>query len=245
MNSEGQSAAATSTAKTTGNTPVLECRAVARRFREGSEMLEVLSGVDLAIGQAERVAIVGTSGSGKTTLLQIMGGLDDPTSGTVLVGGQSMANVNETAKGELRNRYIGFVYQFHHLLPEFSAEENVAMPLLIRHVRKPQALEQARAVLSRVGLAERLSHKPGELSGGERQRAAVARALITRPMLVLADEPTGNLDAGNGEHVLGLMLELNRELSTSLVIVTHDHSIARRMDRILVLENGRLKTAAS
>jgi lipoprotein-releasing system ATP-binding protein len=221
-------------------TEVLECRAVVRRFREGSATLEVLSGVDMAIGRAERVAIVGASGSGKTTLLQIMGGLDDPTSGTVLVGGQLIANVGEKAKGELRNRYIGFVYQFHHLLPEFSAEENVAMPLLIRHVPKAKALQQARELLSRVGLEERLSHKPGELSGGERQRAAVARALITRPMLVLADEPTGNLDAGNGEHVLGLMLELNRELSTSLVIVTHDHSIANRMDRVLVLENGRV-----
>jgi lipoprotein-releasing system ATP-binding protein len=154
-----------------------------------------------------------------------------------------MANVGETAKGELRNRYIGFVYQFHHLLPEFSAEENVAMPLLIRHLRKADALELARELLGRVGLGERLTHKPGELSGGERQRAAVARALITRPMLVLADEPTGNLDAGNGEHVLGLMLELNRELSTSLVIVTHDHSIARRMDRVMILENGRLNAA--
>jgi lipoprotein-releasing system ATP-binding protein len=225
------------------DTRVLECRGVVRRFREGSATLEVLSGVDLSIGQAERVAIVGASGSGKTTLLQIMGGLDDPTSGTVSVGGQSMANVGETAKGELRNRYVGFVYQFHHLLPEFSAEENVAMPLLIRHMKKAQALQQARELLGRVGLAERLTHKPGELSGGERQRAAVARALITRPMLVLADEPTGNLDAGNGEHVLGLMLELNRELSTSLVIVTHDHSIARRMDRVMILENGRLDAA--
>jgi lipoprotein-releasing system ATP-binding protein len=222
---------------------VLECRGVVRRFREGSATLEVLSGVDLSVGQAERVAIVGASGSGKTTLLQIMGGLDDPTAGTISVGGQSMANVSETAKGELRNRYIGFVYQFHHLLPEFSAEENVAMPLLIRHQRKADALEQARELLGRVGLGERLSHKPGELSGGERQRAAVARALITRPMLVLADEPTGNLDAGNGEHVLGLMLELNRELRTSLVIVTHDHSIAKRMDRVMILENGRLDPA--
>ena len=220
--------------------PVLECRGVVRRFREGSEMMEVLSGVDLAVARAERVAIVGASGSGKTTLLQIMGGLDDPTAGTVSVGGHSMANVDETVKGELRNRYIGFVYQFHHLLPEFSAEENVAMPLLIRHLRKTEALKQARELLERVGLGQRLTHKPGELSGGERQRAAVARALITRPALVLADEPTGNLDAGNGEHVLGLMLELNRELQTSLVIVTHDHSIARRMDRVLVLENGRL-----
>jgi lipoprotein-releasing system ATP-binding protein len=225
------------------DTRVLECRGVVRRFREGSATLEVLSGVDLSIGEAERVAIVGASGSGKTTLLQIMGGLDDPTSGTVSVGGQSMANVDETAKGELRNRYLGFVYQFHHLLPEFSAEENVAMPLLIRHMRKADALAQARALLGRVGLGERLTHKPGELSGGERQRAAVARALIARPMLVLADEPTGNLDAGNGEQVLGLMLELNRELSTSLVIVTHDHSIARRMDRVMILENGRLDPA--
>ncbi|HWM29057.1 MAG TPA: lipoprotein-releasing ABC transporter ATP-binding protein LolD [Woeseiaceae bacterium] len=227
-------------AQAAGGSRVLECHDVVRRFREGSATLEVLSGVDLAIDEAERVAIIGASGSGKTTLLQIMGGLDDPTSGTVTVGGRSMANVSETVKGELRNRYIGFVYQFHHLLPEFSAEENVAMPLLIRHVGKAKALKDARALLDRVGLAERLTHKPGELSGGERQRAAVARALITRPMLVLADEPTGNLDAGNGEHVLGLMLELNRELRTSLVIVTHDHSIARRMDRVVVLQNGRL-----
>jgi lipoprotein-releasing system ATP-binding protein len=226
-----------------GDSRVLECHNVVRRFREGSATLEVLSGVDLAIGKAEMLAIVGASGSGKTTLLQIMGGLDDPTSGTVSVGGHPMANVSETVKGELRNRYIGFVYQFHHLLPEFSAEENVAMPLLIRHVRKAEALSKSRELLARVGLSERLAHKPGELSGGERQRAAVARALITRPMLVLADEPTGNLDAGNGEHVLRLMLELNRELSTSLVIVTHDHSIARRMDRIMVLEEGRLKAA--
>jgi len=221
--------------------PVLQCRGVVRRFHEGSSVLEVLSGVDLEVQAAERVAIIGTSGSGKTTLLQIMGGLDDPDEGEVIVDGQPMHDGSELSKGDLRNRYIGFVYQFHHLLPEFTAEENVAMPLMIRREPKPAALDKARALLARVGLGERLNHKPGELSGGERQRAAVARALITRPQLVLADEPTGNLDAGNGEHVLKLMLELNQELRTSLIIVTHDHSIANRMDRILVLENGQLR----
>lgn len=220
--------------------PVLHCRSVVRRFTEGGTVLEVLRGVDLRVEAAERVAIIGSSGSGKTTLLQIMGGLDDPDEGDVLVNNVSMHGSNETSKGDLRNRYIGFVYQFHHLLPEFSAEENVAMPLMIRRIARREAVEQARALLSRVGLGERLTHKPGELSGGERQRAAVARALITRPRLVLADEPTGNLDAGNGEHVLQLMLELNQELQTSLVIVTHDHTIAARMDRVLVLESGRL-----
>jgi lipoprotein-releasing system ATP-binding protein len=219
---------------------VLSCRGVVRRFREGRSELEVLSGVDLDVAAAERVAIIGASGSGKTTLLQILGGLDDPSQGDVSVGGKPMHGGNEVSRADLRNRYIGFVYQFHHLLPEFTAAENVAMPLLIRGERKPDALGKAAALLARVGLGERLDHKPGELSGGERQRAAVARALITRPQLVLADEPTGNLDAGNGEHVLRLMLELNEELQTSLVIVTHDQGIADRMDRVLVLENGRL-----
>ena len=222
---------------------VLVCRAVVRRFLEGDSTLEVLAGVELQVHAPECLAIIGASGSGKTTLLQILGGLDDPTSGEVHVGGQSMANTSEDAKAELRNKYIGFVYQFHHLLPEFTAQENVAMPLLIRRMKKDDAMQKASALLERVGLGQRLTHKPGELSGGERQRAAVARALITRPKLVLADEPTGNLDAGNGEHVLNLMLELNRELSTSLVIVTHDHSIANRMDRVLVLEDGRLRDA--
>jgi len=222
---------------------VLECKSIVRRFREGDSTLEVLSGADLVVKPAERLAIIGSSGSGKTTLLQIMGGLDDPTSGTVIVNGQSMLNLDESKKGVLRNQYIGFIYQFHHLLPEFTAHENVAMPLLIRRIRKEDALEQAGELLDRVGLGARLDHKPGELSGGERQRAAVARALITRPKLVLADEPTGNLDAGNGEHVLRLMLELNEELQTSLVVVTHDHSIAAKMDRILVLEDGKLGDA--
>ena len=221
--------------------PVLECRNVVRRFNEGASTLEVLGGVNLVVQPAERLAIIGSSGSGKTTLLQIMGGLDEPDEGQVLINGESLNGANEAAKGDLRNRYIGFVYQFHHLLPEFSAEENVAMPLLIRREPKDVALQQARDLLARVGLGERLTHKPGELSGGERQRAAVARALITRPQLVLADEPTGNLDAGNGEHVLQLMLELNQELQTSLVIVTHDHSIAARMDRVLELRGGVLE----
>lgn len=223
--------------------PVLECRSIVRRFREGDSTLEVLSGADLVVKPAERLAIIGASGSGKTTLLQIMGGLDDPTSGTVLVDGNSMLNMSEAAKGELRNRYIGFVYQFHHLLPEFTANENVAMPLLIRRMPRDDAMRQSAELLERVGLGARLDHKPGELSGGERQRAAVARALITRPKLVLADEPTGNLDAGNGEHVLRLMLELNEELNTSLVVVTHDHSIAAQMERVLLLEDGVLGDA--
>ena len=221
-------------------TDVLVCRSVVRRFLEGDSTLEVLSGIDLNVARAERLAIIGSSGSGKTTLLQIMGGLDEPTAGEVFVGGQSIAHTSEVEKGILRNRFIGFVYQFHHLLPEFSAQENVAMPLLIRRTAKEEAMSQAADLLGRVGLDARLGHKPGELSGGERQRAAVARALITKPSLVLADEPTGNLDAGNGAHVLSLMLELNRELQTSLVIVTHDHAIAKQMDRVLVLENGRL-----
>ncbi len=219
---------------------ILVCRSIVRRFREAESTLEVLSGVDLTVGESELVAIVGASGSGKTTLLQIMGGLDDPTSGEVLVNGQSIANIDEKEKSVLRNKFIGFVYQFHHLLPEFTAQENVAMPLLIRRLAKEEAMQKAADLLGRVGLQGRLDHKPGELSGGERQRAAVARALITRPKLVLADEPTGNLDAGNGQHVLRLMLELNRELDTSLVIVTHDHNVAAQMDRVLVLENGRL-----
>jgi lipoprotein-releasing system ATP-binding protein len=222
---------------------VLVCHNVVRRFLEGDSTLQVLSGVDLNVAPAERLAIIGTSGSGKTTLLQIMGGLDEPSSGEVIVGGRSIAHTTEAEKSTLRNRFIGFVYQFHHLLPEFTAQENVAMPLLIRRTAKDEAMTAAADLLGRVGLDARLDHKPGELSGGERQRAAVARALITRPALVLADEPTGNLDAGNGAHVLSLMLELNRELQTSLVIVTHDHSIAKQMDRVLVLEDGKLSAS--
>jgi lipoprotein-releasing system ATP-binding protein len=225
--------------------PVLECRGIARRFTEGESVLEVLSGVDLKIAPAERVAIIGTSGSGKTTLLQILGGLDDPDDGEVFVGGEAMHGGNEKSRGELRNRYIGFVYQFHHLLPEFTAEENVAMPLLIRRMPKAEALAQARELLSRVGLGERLTHKPGQLSGGERQRAAVARALITKPKLVLADEPTGNLDVSNGHHIMELLVEINRDRGTTIVLVTHDAELTAKADVTIALRGGRVETRRS
>lgn len=219
---------------------VLEARNVQRRFQQGPVTLEVLQSVNLAILAAERLSIVGASGSGKTTLLQILGGLDKPSSGTVLVDGKDIHSLSEKERGELRNRAIGFVYQFHHLLPEFSALENVAMPLLVRRMHTGEAKDRAREILKRVGLGERLTHRPHQLSGGERQRAAVARALVTQPKLVLADEPTGNLDGRNAEQVFELMLELNRERQTSLVIVTHDMRIAARMDRVLQIENGTL-----
>jgi lipoprotein-releasing system ATP-binding protein len=219
---------------------VLEARDVKRAFRQGPIDLEVLTGVNLRVRAAERIAIIGASGSGKTTLLQILGGLDRPTSGAVLVAGQDIHALAEQARGELRNRTLGFIYQFHHLLQEFSALENVAMPLLVRRVPRAEAEKQARAVLERVGLGERLVHRPHELSGGERQRAAVARALVTNPRIVLADEPTGNLDGGNAASVFALLLELNREFSTSLIVVTHDRQLAARMDRVLMLERGNL-----
>ncbi|MEM6817903.1 MAG: lipoprotein-releasing ABC transporter ATP-binding protein LolD [Pseudomonadota bacterium] len=221
---------------------VLSCRGVTRGFNEGANRLEVLKGVDLDIQAGERVAIVGASGSGKTTLLQVLGGLDAPDGGSISIGGEDLAKLNDKQRGDVRNRQIGFVYQFHHLLPEFSAAENVAMPLLIRRESRDKALTTAADLLARVGLGERLTHRPSELSGGERQRAAVARALITRPALILADEPTGNLDHATGQQVLDLMLELNREFSTSLVIVTHDREIAARMDRELTLDMGALRT---
>jgi lipoprotein-releasing system ATP-binding protein len=220
--------------------PILEARNVHKSFRQGPVTLEVLQGVAMSVATAERIAIVGASGSGKTTLLQILGGLDRPTTGHVLVDGKDIHEQSEQERGALRNRALGFVYQFHHLLPEFSALENVAMPLLIRRMKVVDARARARRLLERVGLGQRLDHRPDQLSGGERQRAAVARALVTEPKIVLADEPTGNLDGINAEAVFELMLELNRELGTSLVVVTHDIRLANRMERIYAIEKGVL-----
>jgi lipoprotein-releasing system ATP-binding protein len=220
---------------------VIRAEALAKTYAEGKMKTPVFDGLELAVEAGETVAIVGASGAGKSTLLHLLGGLDTPTSGEVFVAGQQMSKLSNSARGQLRNRALGFVYQFHHLLPEFTALENVMMPVALGGQDMATAKQRAKALLEQVGLGHRLEHKPGELSGGERQRAAVARALVNRPACVLGDEPTGNLDEKTAATVFDLMLELNRAQKTSLVLVTHDRRLAARLDRTLELHQGKLR----
>ena len=222
------------------NSAVLECRNLAKSYSEGPAEVQVLQGVELLLKPGERVAIVGSSGSGKTTLLNMLGGLDTPSSGSVWLAGEELSALSEKKRGLLRNRALGFVYQFHHLLAEFNALENVCMPLLISSMPVPEARQRAESLLTRVGLGSRMQHKPAELSGGERQRVAIARALVNQPKLVLLDEPTGNLDRTTAQTIQELILELSISLGTAFLVVTHDPALAQQMDRILTLEEGRL-----
>ncbi|PCJ33177.1 MAG: lipoprotein-releasing system ATP-binding protein LolD [Gammaproteobacteria bacterium] len=219
---------------------ILQCQHLAKQFSDGGLDTDVLSDINLTVEQGERLAIVGSSGSGKSTLLHLLGGLDDPSSGSVSIMGQDVASLSVSGLSTLRNQSLGFVYQFHHLLPEFSAVENVAIPLIIGGEQPKHAQQQAEELLIRVGLEHRLIHKPSELSGGERQRAALARALITKPNCLLADEPTGNLDHRTAQSIFKLILEMNETLKTALVIVTHDRDLANKMDRVLTLVDGKL-----
>lgn len=222
------------------NDLVLSCKQLACTYHDAGQAVEVLKGVSFDLRRGECAAIVGASGSGKSTLLHMLGGLDKPSGGEVMISGRNMTRLSDKRRGDLRNEAIGFIYQFHHLLPEFTALENVAMPLLVRRTLPSVAKQKARELLASVGLEHRLAHKPGQLSGGERQRAAVARALITQPAVILADEPTGNLDSRNGAQVFDLMLNLNRVHGTALLVVTHDHALAERMDRTWTLEDGHM-----
>ncbi len=217
---------------------ILQSKQLTKRYTQGELDVEVLKGIDLEVYQGQRIAIMGASGSGKSTLLHLLGGLEQPTSGSVILDSVDLNSVSETKLGKLRNRSLGFIYQFHHLLGEFTLLENVAMPLLIGGQSVKQAKQQAEKLLQRVGLEHRVAHKPGELSGGERQRAAVARALINQPKCILADEPTGNLDSKTAEQVYQLMLELNQEMQVSFIIVTHDQHLAEKMDTVLMMEDG-------
>ncbi|PIT38505.1 lipoprotein-releasing ABC transporter ATP-binding protein LolD [Snodgrassella alvi] len=219
---------------------VIECEHVSKTYDDGHLQVSVLDDLNFKIGSGQSISVVGASGSGKSTLLHLLGGLDTPSSGSIRLMGRDITELSQKAIGQLRNQYLGFVYQFHHLLPEFTALENVMMPLLIGHMPKAQAEEQARAMLDKVGLKQRLAHRPGELSGGERQRAAIARALVTHPACILADEPTGNLDRKNASNVLDMMLDLQHELGTSLVVVTHDDELAVRFDEVLTVSDGKL-----
>ena len=220
---------------------VIQCQNVGKTYDDGSLKVEVLRNIDFQVASGEGIGIIGASGSGKSTLLHILGGLDKPTSGEVRIQGQGLNSLSQVAIGQLRNRHLGFVYQFHHLLPEFSALENVMMPLLVARKSRAETQAAAAEILEKVGLGSRMTHRPGELSGGERQRAAIARALVTKPDCLLADEPTGNLDRKNATHALEMMLELKHELGTALIVVTHDEQLAKRFDRVLTMDDGCLR----